>query len=137
MEDTARLPINAEARLITYLRSRAEIVALVGAHVYSALPKDFTAWPAIRVTQIDSEPIGRRPVVLHRTYLQVDAFGGSKAQAFTLAATAQALVDLDALLADGITSADPGRLIDDPDTLYTPARPRWRFTCSLWAKPLG
>lgn len=135
MTDTPRLPVNAEARVVAYLRSRSEMTTLADDRIFTVLPKGLDTWPALRVTQLDQQNVGRNPVTLHMSYVQLEAFGGTKAQAHQLAATAQALLDLQAFRSAGITATDPGRLRDEPDSTYTPAKPRWLFTVTIWSKP--
>lgn len=127
-----------EGLVRTFLEGRTEMVALVGSRVYTALPKD-VVFPAVRVTQFDDIKITQRPLWVVRSSMQVEAWGGTKAQAFTAAATAQAC------LADGlegvhvrgvVTGVTFGAMRDLPDVAYSPAKPRWLFTAYVTSHPV-
>ncbi len=139
MSETLRRAPNVEAIVSAYLRSRAEMTALVADRIYTAIP-DGVVFPCVRVTLIDDDVVGANPIVLFRSLVRVEAFGGSKVQAYDAAATARGLLDLRAFIgthpAGGfVTGVDPGTLRDEPDESYAPAKPRFLFTSAILNKP--
>ena len=142
---TLTLLPNVEGLVSTFLQDHPDIVALAEdehapgrSRSYTVLPKAPT-WPALRVTQYDDQPAGQRPLHHVAYFLQIDAFGGTKAQAWTLASTARAALaaDLPGTHAEGIVSGvDTRGLSDAPDDTYSPAKPRWMFTAIVYAHPL-
>jgi hypothetical protein len=142
--DLKLLP-NVEAMVSTFLQEHPSIVALAEdayfpghSRTYTVIPKDPT-WPLLRVAQYDDEPAGQRPLHHVAYFLQIDGFGGTKAQAWTLASTARAALaaDLPGTHADGVvTGVDTRGLSDAPDDTYSPAKPRWMFTAVVYAHPL-
>lgn len=129
---------NVEGLVSRFLQDHAAMVALIDDRTYTVLPKSPT-WPALRVAQFDDQPAGQRPLHHVAYSLQLDAFGGTKAQAWTLASTARAALaaDLPGIHDDGIvTGVDTRGLSDDPDETYAPAKPRWRFVAVVYAHPL-
>lgn len=137
------LDVDTEALVVRHLLATPEIVALGtdsagNARVYTVLPKDVT-YPCLRVTQFGDVSITVRPFWLAQTYLTVEAFGGTKAQARLWAATARAvllqrLADTDHDLGV-VAHVESDSLWDQPDETMTPAKPRWQFTASVWTHP--
>lgn len=139
MSDPLVILPNMEALLSQFLRDQPEIVDLVDDRVYTALPEGVT-FPAVRVTQITDRKITTRPLWVAAFVMQVEAFGGSKAQAWTLAATCEGLMAarLVGVHAGGVVAGvDPGGLEDLPDDEYEPARPRFLFTSTVTARPVA
>jgi uncharacterized protein DUF3168 len=135
------LPVDIEALVSAFLRDQDEIAALVEDRVYTALPKA-PRFPAVRVTQIIDRPIEPRGVLWGLAFsVQVEAFGGGKAAAWRIAATARAAIDQRLKgVHDGygvVTGSDPGTMMDLPDTMFDPAVPRWLFTSTVWAHPVA
>jgi hypothetical protein len=127
---------NAEAIVSAHLRARTELDFLAD-RIYTALPKD-VVFPAMRVTLIDDEKVTERPLWLVRSTLQVEAWGGSKGDAFRAANIAQGALELlvDEFTDDWVvTNVRFGAMRDEPDDSYTPARPRFLFLAIVTAHP--
>lgn len=136
MSDLILLP-NVEALVSAFLRNHDAIIALIDDRVYTVIPSH-SDWPLIRVGQYDDQPAGQRPLHHVAYSVQVEAFGGSKAQAFTLANTARAALaaELTGAHAQGVVSGvDTRGMIDLPDESYSPAKPRWLFSLTVYAHP--
>jgi hypothetical protein len=132
------LPANAEALVTEYLRDDPAVSALVAARVYTVIPSGNASWPLLRVVRIGGVPAFSRPLHLDRASLQIDAFGGSKAQALTLADTARmALSEIDlAMHSEGVvTGIEFGPLAYVPDPDFEPAKPRYLFDVTLTLHP--
>lgn len=144
MTEPLYLAPNVEALLSSFLRDQPEIVALIpdddsGARVYTSIPKD-AVYPLARVVLLSDAKITNQPLWLVASFVQVDAFGGTKAQAFTLAATIQALFDtrLTGVHPGGVvTGVDHGILGDLPDEEYEPAKPRFLVTSTIYNRPVA
>lgn len=131
------LPVNAEAVVSTYLRTASAITALVSTRVYTAIPNNPT-WPLLRVVRIGGVPARSRALHFERVTLQVDAFGGSKAQALTLADTARqqlALADQFSHSGGVITSVVFGSMAYVPDSDFEPEKPRYTFDVDVYVHP--
>lgn len=135
---TLQLPPNMEALVSDFLRQQAEVSALVADRVYTAIPAAPT-WPLVRVTQLLDVPTGA-PLWGIAYTIQVEAFGGSKGDAWRIAQTCRAAID--ARLAGNYTAhgavvsgSKPGGLVDLPDDSLTPAKPRWLFSSTIYARP--
>lgn len=129
---------NLEAIVSAHLRATPELDASLGDRIYTVLPKD-VVFPAIRVTLIGDEKVTTRPLWVVRGTLQVEVWGGSKAQAYTGASIAQAalverLVDSvgTGWVVNGVRA---GALRDEPDAAYAPARERFLFLVDITAHP--
>lgn len=136
MSDLVLLP-NVEGLVSTFLGAHPAVDALADGRVYTVIPKAPT-WPLVRVHQWDDQPTVRRPLHHVATYLQIDAFGGSKIQAWRLAETCRAalVADLPGIHDEGVvTGVDVSSLADDPDDSYAPAKPRWRFDAVVYSHP--
>lgn len=143
MTDLA-LPPNIEALVRRFLGDQPEIEAVVGvdahgiARVYTAIPKG-ADYPLVRVTLLDSQP-HTGPAWGAAYDVQVEAFGGSKAQAFNLAALCIATMSArltgvhDDGVVNGVTSSG---LRDEPDEGHEPAKPRFLFSSTIYARPLA
>lgn len=138
MSESVVLLPNLEALVSDFLRDQAEIVALVGDRVYTALPSG-VQFPAMRVTQFYSLPLMNRPLWLTGGQLQIEAWGGTKGQAFGAVTTAMGVMAarLTGVHAFGcVTGVDFAGLRDQPDENYEPAKPRWLCTATVYAHPL-
>lgn len=139
------LPPNMEALVSDFLRNQPELAALITTQssgevrVYTALPKDRT-FPLVRVTQLLDTPAGA-PLWAIAYEIQIDAWGGSKADAFRIANLCRALIDsrlAGEYAGRGIVNgSSPGALLDLPDEDFLPAKPRWLFTSTIHAHPLA
>ena len=131
------IPPNMEALVSAFLRAQPEMTDLVAARIYTAIPKDAT-YPLVRVVQLLDTPAGA-PLYSVAFEMQVEAFGGTKAQAWQIASTARALIDA-RLLGDYpgfgvVNGSTPGALLDLPDEDFTPAKPRWLFSSTIYGRP--
>lgn len=142
---TLHLPPNMEALVSAFLRDQAEVVAMVADRVYTAIPRNDagapdTRWPAVRVTQLLDQPTGS-PLWAIAYEIQVEAWGGSKADAFRIANVCRAVIDArisGQYPGEGIVNGTtPGPLLDLPDDDFTPAKPRFLFTSTIHARPLA
>lgn len=129
---------DVEALVSKHLRAAPAVTALVGDRVYSAIPKR-AEWPLVRLTRVGGGPVGT-PNVLDAGRIQVDAFGGSKAQARELAATV--IGELVANLAgqhDGgestVTAVRAGSLRSNPDPTFDPPKPRYVAEVTVYVRP--
>ena len=138
------IPPNMEALVSAFLRDQAELTDLVGDRIYTAIPKRKTEagqaaeYPLVRVTQLLDTPAGA-PLYAVGYEMQVEAFGGSKAEAWRIASTARALIDV-RLLGDYpgfgvVNGTTPGALLDLPDEDLKPAKPRWLFSSTIYGRP--
>lgn len=137
------LPPNMEALVSAFLRNQPEVADLVEDRVFTALPKPspgVTIYPCVRVTQLLDVPAGA-PLWAVAFSVQVEAFGGSKGEAWRIASTCRAAIDSRIVgTHDGlgvVNGSDPGSLIDLPDEDFEPAKPRWLFTSTIYARPLA
>lgn len=138
MTDTLILPPNMEKLVSDFLRDQDEVAALIADRVYTAIPKAAT-YPLVRVSLLESTPVsGSQPLWAELHYMQVEAFGGSKGDAWRIAATCRAALDqrLVGTYSEGVVNGvDSGGMIDQPDETFEPAKPRWLFTSTITAHP--
>lgn len=131
------IPPNMEALVSAFLREQPEMIELVGDRVYTAVAKG-TAYPCARVTQLLDTPSGA-PLYGVGFEIQVDAWGGTKHQAWQIASIARALIDVRLVgTFDGfgvVNGSTPGSLLDLPDEEFEPAKPRWLFTSTIFGRP--
>ena len=134
------LPPNMEALVSAFLRDQDEVTALVGDRVYTALPKAIT-WPAVRVTQIIDAPTSGSPLWGIAYSMQVESWGGSKDEAWRIAATCRAAIDARITgVHEGhgvVNGSEPSSMFDLPDEDFEPAKPRWIVTCTIYGRPLA
>jgi len=137
VSDELLIQPNMEALVSAFLRNQPELTALVDDRIYTALPKE-PEYPCVRVVQLLSTPTGS-PLYAVAYEVQGEAFGGSKAEAWRIASTAQALIDA---RIEGVhegfgvvNGTRPGAMIDLPDEAFEPAKPRWLFTSTIYARP--
>lgn len=139
MTDPLYYPPNVEALLSTFLRDQQELIDLVDDRIYTVIPK-LATYPLVRVQQIIDVPAGS-PLWAIASTLQVDAWGGSKADAFRISNTARALID--SRLSgeyDGygvVNGTTAGSAMDLPDEDFDPAKPRWIFSCTIYVRPIA
>lgn len=132
--------VDAERLVSTFLRSRAEITALVDDRVYTELPSRAVA-PLVRINQIGGAPVGSWPLWLDEAFLQFDAYGGPKVLARQIIDTVRALLsspDFVTLHAGVgvVTGVDWMELTYLPDDGYEPAKPRYISSASIHLHPL-
>lgn len=128
---------NIEAEISAALRASSLVAAQVGARVYTVLPADVT-FPAVRSILIGDVKVTRRPLWVYRAALQIDAWGGSKAEAWSALIAAQhALEQLEGTAGSTchFGAVDVGSIQDAPDTDFTPAKPRWILTVEVTFHP--
>lgn len=133
----ATLLVDAQALVSQYLRSRSEVTALVGQRVVSHLAAD-QVYPALRVVRVAGAPVYSVPLFFDEAWFQVDAFGGTTAQAWTLAATAQAvLTELPSYSTalGQVTGVRFGSFAEQDDEAFSAPKPRWRFDVTVWTRP--
>lgn len=129
---------NIEALVSAFLRDQEEMIDLVDDHVYTAIPKPKTGetlYPLVRVTMLIDTPAGA-PLWAVASDVQIEAFGGSKIDAWRIASTARALLDQRLVgtypegVVNGVTN---GAMLDLPDESFSPAKPRYLFTSTVHA----
>lgn len=131
---------DVEAMVSSALRADASIIALVDDRVYGELPKDAAdrGGPLVRLGRIGGGPTGQ-PIHLDAALIQFDVWGGTKAQARTIAATIAAVVDGLAgyTAADGhIAGTSPGPIRYVPDETFVPQRPRYVVEATIYTRPV-
>lgn len=141
MSDELRPPPNMEALVSAFLRDQPEIVDDIADRVYTSIPKPSTpsVYPCVRVTQLLDQPTGS-PLWAVAFTIQVEAFGGSKAEAWRIASNCRAAIDVRLVgeYALGVVNGStPGALLDLPDEDFDPAKPRWLFTSTIYGRPLA
>ncbi len=122
------IAIDVERLVSELLRSDPDVVALVDQRVYTELPKR-AEYPLIRFQRVGGAPL-TVPAVLDSARIQVDAYGGTKAQARTIAATARGVIEarLPGVWDSGastVSSVRLGTLRYLPDTTFDPNKPRY------------
>jgi Protein of unknown function (DUF3168) len=124
----------------TYLRSRAEVAALVGNRVYSVFPAQLD--PALTfalVQRVGGFPPLSRPLVIDLAGMQLDAYGGTQAAAHELVATCRAaLAELEGEQPDGtgnVCGVVFGALRWLPDETFKPPKPRYVSDFEVTVKP--
>ena len=125
--ELALLP-DAERLVSAFLRERPRMQALVGDRIYTAFPAQAGSGPLLLIQRVGGVPPLSQPLVVDAAELQLDAYGGPKATAHELAATARAeLTALEGLVRpEGVVSAVRfGVLSWQPDETYSPPRPRY------------
>jgi len=125
---------DAEQLVSAYLRANARIAALVQDRVYTVFPQDAGPAPLLLVQRVGGEPPFSQPLVLDIAQLQVDAYGGPKKAAYTLSATARAvLTELEGQARpEGVVpSVRFGSSSYLADETFTPPRPRFIFDVAV------
>lgn len=123
---------DVEAIVSRFLRDSVDMAALVEDRVYTRIPRN-AGFPLIRLWRVGGAPVYSTPLFLDSALLQIDAFGGSVAQARTLAATAMAVLS-DLPGRDGVTGVVFGSLASDEDAAFDPPKPRYRFDATVYAR---
>jgi hypothetical protein len=120
--------VDIEAALSQWLRDDPAIAQLVGDRVYTSTPRQPT-FPLVRLYRYGGLPPHDRPLTHDNALMQLDAFGGSKAEASSLIQQCRVRIgDAYGQVLYGITVGRIGwgSLAFDPDPSYEPAKPRYR-----------
>lgn len=127
-----------EALTSQHFRADVDVVAYLGQHVYTDLPKEFDGWPAARITRIGGSPVVGHPLWVDAAVLQIEVWGGPKRTALEAAETCrQSLQQMRGVHPEGVcTGVTYGSLSYLPDETFTPARPRYLFLATVRARPL-
>ena len=128
---------DAERLASAFLRGHVGVSALVGDRVYTAYPANAGTAPLVLVQRVGGAPPIARPLVLDRATLQLDAYGGTKAQAHELVATVlDALSELAGVRPEGtVAGRELGPIRWQPDETFTPHRPRYVADVTLYVRP--
>ena len=126
---------DAERVLSSWLREQPEIVALVADRVYTAFPAKAGSAPLVLVRRWGGEPPVPTPLVLDLATVQLDAYGGTKAQAWEVAATCRAVC-----AERGRGDAYGPTIIVraarfQPDEIFNPPRPRYVCDLDVYVRP--
>lgn len=132
------MTVDVERLLSSWLRARDDIIAIVEDRVVTEVPNR-AVFPFLKVTQIAGEPVFSRPLYLDEAYIQIDAYGGPKAQARLLIDTTRAAL-AEEFLGDHpgvgvVTNVRFGDLSYIPDDGYEPPKPRWLTTLTVHTHP--
>jgi hypothetical protein len=129
---------DVELVTVTYLRRDGSRVAdLVDDRVYTVVPKS-AQFPLLRVVRFGGGPAMSAPLHLRNPALQLDAYGGSKADARRVLDTALAeLADIayhthTGAVVTGVTFGAERYL---PDNDYDPAKPRYSADVTVHLHP--
>lgn len=132
MTDLFVLP-DLERVLSAFLRAQPEIADVYEGRVYTSIPANPT-WPLLRLTRIGGVPLLSNLLWVDRAMLQLDSWGGPKAQAHDGIEVVRAVMDArflghqdDAV----INNVSFGEMRYEPDAEYTPARPRYLTTVDV------
>lgn len=130
------MTVDVERLMSEWLRAQAEIEALVGDRVYTAIPKD-PVFPLIRLTLIDERTVFPRPRYLTSSLIQVDCYGGPKVVAREIAdAVCDRLSeDFVGSHAAGVVTAVEASMRYLPDGTYEPAKPRYPVDVTVHSHP--
>ena len=129
---------DAEALASSYLRAASAVTGLVGDRIYSTIPKR-AEWPLVRITRIGGIP-PMTPPVLDLARLQIDVFGGRKAEARNIAAVI--LAELAALNGPQaghsatVSAVRIGGLRYTPDVTFDPPKPRYIATAAIYTRTM-
>lgn len=129
---------DVERLVATYLRAHADVVALVGDRVYTAFPAQAGGECLVLLQRFGGSPPLSRPLVVDEAQMQVDAYGGTKAQAHEVLVTVlAALAELpDVVTAIGhVSNVGQGARRYLPDETFTPHRPRYVADLTLTTRP--
>lgn len=131
-----RLAVDTEALAVDWLRAHASVSALVGTRVATELPAA-PAWPFLTVSLVAG--VEKFPEHLDEQYLDLQAWGATKASANLLIRTARAALiearfgsHARGVVTDVRTISTPRWM---PDDAVSPPRPRYLAELSLTAHP--
>jgi len=118
---------DAEALVISYLESQSQVTALVSNRVYGDLPTS-PSFPLVAVRRIGG--LTRWPHYIDQPSLQVEAYGRNRTEASQIARVVHAVLkDMPQQHSRGIVTdvQDSLGLTWQPDSTYSPAKPRYLF----------
>lgn len=126
--------VDIESALVAWVRADTACSSLCSGRIYSALPRE-PQFPAVRIWRVGGAAPWDRPLTHDGPLIQLDVWGGTKAQASTLVEAVRSRI-ADAYSRDlggGIVVGRVGwsNLSYDPDSSYSPARPRFRADALL------
>jgi hypothetical protein len=134
MSDLIMLP-DAERVLVDFLRAQPELIELIDARIFTALPGEPT-WPSVRVVRWGGWAAIYDPLVLDEAWCQVDTWADRKALASDVARLMRAVISARVKReCDVVSGFRFGMMIDSPDTTFVPAKPHIRFDMSLMLRP--
>lgn len=137
-----RLLVDVEALLANFLRAQEEVTALVADRVWTDLPNS-RSFPLVLLQRIGgSMAINRPAAYLDRSVVQLDSYGGTHKQAFTVMATCCAVLS-DRLVGPHPEGVVTGVQVDGIGYLPDPesddeaghARPRFNTTVTVLTHP--
>lgn len=139
---TLRMMPDAEKLVSAALRADVDVQALVGQRVYTVLP-DAKVWPLLRLQRVGGPTIATPDddaAWMEHAQLQLEAYGGPKAQAWAVANTVKAVLlqRVPGLHADALVercTVGSSRYLPDPT--WTPAQPRVVFDATIYLRPAG
>lgn len=137
-----RLMPDAEQVTRTFLAADTDVATAVADRIYTVLPAT-KVWPLVRLTRVGG-PTDATPdddaALRDRALIQVEVYGGPKAQAWAIASTVRAVL-LErmkglhsAAWVERVTLGDTRYL---PDESFDPARPRVLFDATVYLRPAG
>jgi hypothetical protein len=128
---------DAERLVSAYLRAAPELEPLVADRIYTAMPARIGAEPFLLIQRIGGSPPFPRPLVLDEALLQLDAYGGTKRQAWTVGETVAQLLGLlpGSYEEEVVSGIEVGELRWTPDETWKPPRPRYLLDASVFVKP--
>lgn len=129
------MTVDVERLASAWLRTLDAITDLVGDRVFTVIPSD-PVFPLVRITLVDERQV-YQPRHLTSTLLQIDVYGGPKAEARAAAdAVADSLADDFPGSHDlGVVTAAQCSLRYLPDTTYQPAKPRYVVSADIFSHP--
>lgn len=125
---------DAEAEISAFLRGLDEIFDLVEERVYTEIPAN-AEFPLVRLTRIGGTPLFNKPLWVDRPTLQIEAYGGTKAQAQEIAETCRAaLSEIESATSPTAVflSAEFGGMLYLPDPEFKNPRPRYVFDVDVF-----
>lgn len=140
MSDLVLLP-DAEQLVSNFLQAQDEIQAIAGTdpvRVYTVIPAK-SVFPLMRITRYGGQPASAYPLWVDKPQLQLEAFGGPKATAHDLLATAVATITARLPGTTDLGVVDHllfGQFRYLPDDTFTPPKPRYLTTCTITLHPL-
>lgn len=132
------MTVDVERLVSAWLRSRPEVTAIVDDRVVTETPVH-AVFPFLKITLIGGAPVFSMPLYLDEAYIQFDAFGGPKVLARALIDVTRAALAAD-FLGDHpgvgvVSSVRFGDLAYIPDDSWTPPKPRYAATASIFTHP--
>jgi len=135
---TALLLPDVERLVSGYLRQHSLVEGLIGERVFTVFPSQAGGESLLLVQRIGGTPPLSHPLVIDEAQLQLDAYGGSKVQAWALmACTLAALDELQGLVRPegSVAAVRQGAIRWQPDDTFKPVRPRFVADVTLTTRP--